>query len=486
MDTLDVVLEDAFKCKAFAWDLECESTTDNPADAKNPHLARVTHVAIATPNTRGCWDATDEVISALCELLTCKDIFALVFNAPYDHIVMHLQGHLDHKHIRAKVLDVLLLTWMIDEEDRHGLKYSVEKFAKIKMTEFKDVVQNSRAAKALAKIEAQEATYDKIIKSWTSKTPKRPWPKWSDAPMSRTAVRKAFREKDPELTAKEAQAIVEELFSEQYLDEYRAWVETQKQKTVERKAKHKASINEHMKKYAADDATHLFTLYKKITPLLQEEGTTHVIEVEMAVRMETIDMELHGMPIDRSVLEKLSEELTELIQEFEARVYDLAKQEFNINSSDQMREVIFNDLAVQPPAYRIKTDRMGREQHIPNFTGAGMKLIEERLDQGETSLHEMDVRDMSTIPEDLRKYLVCNAQVLERIDHEIGQAILDYRAAAKLQSTYVHSTLERLDAAGEDILHGQFNCWGTVTGRFSSKNPEIVGVVKLCELLGHP
>ena len=103
MDSLEEVVADVVQSKVFGWDLECDSMTSNPNGAKEPSTARVTHIAIAGPNKAGCWDVSPESMEALVNMLTNPGLYAFVFNAPYDHKVLHLRGHLNHTDIKARV-----------------------------------------------------------------------------------------------------------------------------------------------------------------------------------------------------------------------------------------------------------------------------------------------------------------------------------------------------------------------------------------------
>lgn len=462
MDSLEALIADVKASNCLSWDLESTSLTDNPRDALIPKHAKVTHVAMASSETAGCWDASEEVLEVLCGFLKNPDVYAMVFNAPYDHAVLHHQGHLNHKDFKAHLVDVLGLVWMADEEDQHGLKYSVKKYLRMKMIEFNDVVANSPAAQKRATLLAPFTASTKIIKGWTAKSPKRPYPEWSDAPKSRTAIRLALREADPKLTAKEAQAVAEGLLDEKYLDEYKAWLEEERAKVQPAVDKCDERINKHMKKYATADAANLIKLYKKVMPILRKERTEHILEVEMAVRMETIDMRIHGMPVQPAALRRIGDELDPILEELRANVYDLAKREFNINSADQVRDVIFRELCVPPPA---EFERRG--VGIPGFTSGGDKLMEEMKNDGQGHLLRGITCDLDTIPEKLIGSLKCNAVILERLAHPIGQAILDYRTAAKLKSTYVDALLAELEDSGDGRVHGAFNSFGTVTGRFA-------------------
>ena len=486
MVELQQIVADAIATGSFSWDLETESITDNPRDVLDPFYARPTEVAIATANYKGCWDATPEVLNALVGLLTNPNLWALVFNLKYDHAVLHHSEILKHKDLTAKPLDLFLLVCMVDEEDLHGLKHSVKKFLNIKMIEYADVTKNSAHAKKLSRIQDKHAQYSKMLSMWRAKTPKRPWPTWKDPLHSRTAISKKLREADPELKAAQAKELVADLFGEDYYEEFEDWLHEQMVGDTDTIAECKAEISKHMKVYAADDAGYLFDLLNAVMPILQDEATHHIIPVEMAVAMEVLDMHIYGMPIDRSVLEGIETQIDNVIEELEAEVYELAGQEFNIGSTPQLREIVFDVLGVEPPADRVFKRGTPQEQRIPAFTKKGIALLDELRKNRDPGLYDMDCRNLDSIPTELREYLAVGAVVLERLSHPIGQAVLNYRSVAKLKSTYIDGSYKALDKWNDGRIHGIFNSHNTKTFRFSSNSPNLQNIPSRAKSSAYP
>lgn len=68
-----------------------------------------------------------------------------------------------------------------------------------------------------------------------------------------------------------------------------------------------------------------------------------------------------------------------------------------------------------------------------------------------------------------------NEDALEKINHPLAQAILDYRRAVKLQGTYTTNLFEftDIDAEGSMIIHPSFDTFGADTSRMSSRNPNM-------------
>lgn len=473
MHTLDEVLTNIRQSKIFAWDLECTSTTGKSKDALNPRLARPTLVAIASTETAGCWSADEATLAALVNLLRDQELFALVYNAMYDHKVLHYNNIIQHSSIRAKVLDVIGLAWLVDEEDRKDLKYAVKKFCGIRMTTYDDVVSKSSAAKYIKKAEAVYADRLRVYAKWcTAKVPKRPFPRWTDPLITAAALRKSLREKGA--TVQEAANYAADAFSADKLSEYREWIEQQQEKIADKLSAARQKVHEDMRVYATADAANLLVLYKKLKAIIDDEGTGHVIPYEMAVRLETIDMSIRGMPVDTQGLTRLQKELSELIETLESICYEHAGRTFNINSSKELQTVLFTELDAEIPVDKTIKNRFGI-QKLPALTGAGEKLLADMFEESQRRL-VINASDKQTIPVELLPYLQCDAKVLGRIAHPLAQAVLDYKTAKKLLSTYIDSTLAAIAESGIACLFSEFNCWGTKTGRFASKAPNLQNI----------
>jgi DNA polymerase-1 len=133
-------------------------------------------------------------------------------------------------------------------------------------------------------------------------------------------------------------------------------------------------------------------------------------------------------------LGKLSRECDARTKEITAKIYTLARSEFNINSPKQLSEVLFVKLKL-PVVKKTKT---------------GFSTDEE---------------------------------VLSRLaaKHEIAQVILEYRQITKLRSTYIDA-LPKLADLKTNRLHATFNQTGAETGRLSSSNPNLQNIPIRTEL----
>ncbi len=185
--------------------------------------------------------------------------------------------------------------------------------------------------------------------------------------------------------------------------------------------------------YSCEDAEVAWLLKDEIASLLKEEGLEDLFyRIEMPLIDVLKDMELWGVRIDTGRLAELSGEFEEEIKRLEDQIYDEAGSRFNINSPQQLRKVLFEDLKI--PTAGIKRTKKG---------GA--------------------VSTDSSVLEELAQ------------SHRIARLILDYRKLAKLKSTYIDELPRRINPATGRI-HTSFNQTGTDTGRLSSSEPNLQNI----------
>lgn len=169
-------------------------------------------------------------------------------------------------------------------------------------------------------------------------------------------------------------------------------------------------------------------LYEKLKKLIEEEKMEELFyDIEMPLVFVLAAMEGEGIKVDQKMLEDLRCKLEKEIEETQRKIYDLADEEFNINSPKQLGKILFEKLDLRV----IKKTKTG----------------------------------YST-----------NADVLEKLknDHPIIPAIMYYRQIAKLNSTYVEGLKNFIDEDG--YIHTTFNQTVTTTGRLSSTDPNLQNI----------
>lgn len=151
-------------------------------------------------------------------------------------------------------------------------------------------------------------------------------------------------------------------------------------------------------------------------------------KVELPLIEVLADMEHRGFAIDMNVLEELEAELAGKLEVLIAVIYELAGEEFNLNSPKQLSEILFEKLGL-PVIKKTKTG---------NST---------------------------------------NAEVLEKLEakHPIICKILEYRQLSKLKSTYIDG-LKLVVNKDTGKIHSKFNQTITSTGRISSTDPNLQNI----------
>jgi len=181
--------------------------------------------------------------------------------------------------------------------------------------------------------------------------------------------------------------------------------------------------------YAAEDAWMTLKLYNTLWEKLDEKLKKVAQEVEFPFVITLLDMEEAGIKIDRAFFEKLKKEADETIAELTHDIYALAGKEFNINSTQQLGVVLFDELGLKA-GKKTKTGYSTNEQVLQD-------------------LYE---------------------------DHPIIPKILEYREIYKLRSTYIDPLLKLAKKSPDSRIHTSFLQTGTATGRLSSKNPNLQNI----------
>lgn len=476
MHTLNKVKAEILKNKIFAFDFEAESETGNSKDAKDPWKARPTLLSLASGNKVGVYEITPEVCALFKELMENPDLYAAAHNVSYDIIVSHRAGIIDFSRARAKLIDTVVLSWGFNEEEPHGLKYLVDKYCNYKMVTYEEVTATSPVVQKINYLTKMISMHQDNLELWVDdvRKAKRPFPKYNVDAIGWSKIRKHIlntSDLDPKEDRKRLLQYRDDLLSPMEREKYSTYVKKAVAQAELELVKLRQEQVKEFKAYAADDTKQLLKLLRVCKKKLEKEGTWNwFMDIESEVRAEYLRAELHGLPIDVEGLRKKGEELEPIVEELEQRVYDLAgRDDFNPGSSPQLCSLLFYELNITPPVFD-EVRLGGGKIYTPNLNSKGVAFVEE----GDPI---PDVKRPETISERIRKSgLVVDSTCLGMIDHPIGQAILDYRVAKKLQTTYIEGFLDILNTTGEDVIHGSFNSVGTKTGRTSSSRPNLQNI----------
>lgn len=175
-------------------------------------------------------------------------------------------------------------------------------------------------------------------------------------------------------------------------------------------------------------AVAIWNLYNCLSDELERQGMRTLYDtIELPLCAVLYRMEKAGVAIDRAQLVQFNKMLTEQIAACETLIFSYADGPFNINSTKQLGELLFEKLAL-PPVKKTKTG-------------------------------------YST-----------NVDVLEKLKdkHPIIPAIMDYRMLTKLKSTYAEGLIKVIGEDGR--IHTTFQNLVTATGRLSSTEPNLQNI----------
>jgi DNA polymerase-1 len=187
--------------------------------------------------------------------------------------------------------------------------------------------------------------------------------------------------------------------------------------------------------YACEDADITYQLKLVLEKRLKETGTEDLFNtVEMPLVQVLLHMEKSGVSLDVDFLKQMSKQLGEGAVQLQKEVYELAGEEFNLNSPQQLGVILFDKLEIHK--------ELGRRR--PQRTPTG-------------------------------QYSTSEAVLLKYSAHPVVNKILDYRKLVKLKSTYVDA-LPLLISPRTHRLHTSFNQTIAATGRLSSSDPNLQNI----------
>lgn len=183
------------------------------------------------------------------------------------------------------------------------------------------------------------------------------------------------------------------------------------------------------KDYSCEDVIGAFLLWQQFRPQLEELGLWELFsDLEMALVPILVQMERTGITVDQGQLHRLSEDFSLQLAELEKTIYAMAGEEFNINSTRQLGEILFAKLGL-PQGRKTKTG------------------------------YSTDVKVLESLAR----------------QHDLPAAIMAHRNLSKLKNTYVDK-LPELIHPKTGRVHTSFNQAVTATGRLSSSNPNLQNI----------
>lgn len=182
--------------------------------------------------------------------------------------------------------------------------------------------------------------------------------------------------------------------------------------------------------YACEDADITLRLASVLKKELEASGAQEIAEtIEFPLVHVLAEMEQTGIRVDPDVLGDISKQLEAEVERLEKAIYEQAETEFNIASTQQLGEILFDKL--------------------------GLRVVS-KTSTGKPSTKESVLLELAT-------------------EHPLPGLLLDWRKVTKLKSTYVDS-LGDLIHPETGRIHTDFNQTVAATGRLSSSNPNLQNI----------
>ncbi|MCY4170267.1 MAG: DNA polymerase I [Bacteroidetes bacterium] len=187
---------------------------------------------------------------------------------------------------------------------------------------------------------------------------------------------------------------------------------------------------EEFRVYACERADYALEMQKSLSQKLNETNLSEVAErIEFPLIYVLSDMEAAGVKLNLSVLDELGPQIQDDLDRAANEIYEQAGETFNIASSKQVGEILFEKLGYP---------------------------VRRKTPSGKPSTREDVLLDLAT-------------------DHRVAALIMDWRKAAKLKGTYVDN-LSRMIVTPANRIHTVFNQASAATGRLSSSDPALQNI----------
>ncbi|HFD33179.1 MAG TPA: DNA polymerase I [Gammaproteobacteria bacterium] len=183
--------------------------------------------------------------------------------------------------------------------------------------------------------------------------------------------------------------------------------------------------------YAAEDADITLRLHETLWQQLSETESLKKVfqEIEMPLVPVLSSIERNGVLVDADLLKKQSQEITEKLNDIQKQAYEVAGEEFNLNSPKQIQTIFFEKLSLP---------------------------VIKKTPKGQPSTAEAVLQELAE-------------------EYELPKLILDHRGLSKLKSTYTDRLPEQINAKTGRV-HTSYHQAVAATGRLSSTNPNLQNI----------
>lgn len=183
--------------------------------------------------------------------------------------------------------------------------------------------------------------------------------------------------------------------------------------------------------YAAEDAEITLQLHDVLWKAIAKDSKLKSVltDIELPLIRVLTDIERTGVLIDIDLLQKQSELVSQQLEEFKIKIFELAGEEFNINSTKQLQQIFYDKLKLP---------------------------ILKKTPKGQPSTAEAVLQELA-------------------LSYPLPKYILNYRSLSKLKSTYIDALPTQIDK-DTGRIHTSYHQAVTATGRLSSSNPNLQNI----------
>lgn len=200
--------------------------------------------------------------------------------------------------------------------------------------------------------------------------------------------------------------------------------------------------------YAAADADMTHRLVPIFKQELESKGLAKPFEkVEIPLIPVLVSMQRNGVAVNTTELSEMSKSIGEQLDRIKFDMYEVVGREFNINSSQQLGDVLFNQMRLPPTR---------KTQKGYSTDAAALDSLKALMDEGK-------------------------ADNVEPVAYEMLDKVLEFRQLSKIKSTYVDALPNLVNPATRRI-HTNYNQTGSSTGRISSSDPNVQNIPVRTEL----
>ncbi len=183
--------------------------------------------------------------------------------------------------------------------------------------------------------------------------------------------------------------------------------------------------------YACQDADFALALGESLWPMVAGKNLDRLYrEIEQPLIELLVEMEIWGVKVDSQAFARLSDELESELHRLEEKIFELSGGKFNLNSPQQLGDILFHKLQLQP----------SRKTKITKRYSTSLNVLQELAPL-----------------------------------HPLAQYALEYRQMSKLKSTYA-AALPLLINPETGRIHTSYNQTVTSTGRLSSSEPNLQNI----------